>query len=154
MGVWYLWKIRSTENTVHIDRKIRPFDCKIIYTLILPSMNFQKTHPKRERESERELKHTPPEVIPKHIIVGQITVLIPSTQTHSLEDRERAIRESEEDNPTQPSPVLDPPIDLVVVTSFRPTHLSRYYQTHVTDLPFFSLPTSSKPLQDERSTVT
>ena len=127
MGVWYLWKIRLTENTVHIDRKIRPFGCKIIYTLILPSMNFQKTHPKRERESERELKQTPPEVIPKHIIVGQITVLIPSTQTHSLEDRERAIRESEEDNPTQPSPVLDPPIDLVVVTSFRPTHRSRYY---------------------------
>ena len=110
---------------IHVDWKITPFGCKIVYTLILPSMNFWKIHPKRE--SERELKHTPPEVISKHIIVGQITVLIPSTQTHSLEDRERAIRESEEDNPTQPSPVLDPPIDLVVVTSFRPTHRSCYY---------------------------
>ena len=63
------------ENTVHIDRKIRPFGCKIIYTIILPSMNFQKTHSKRERKSERQLKHTPPEVIPKPILVDQITVL-------------------------------------------------------------------------------
>ena len=68
MGVWYLRKIRLTENTVHVDQKIRPFGCKIIYTLILPSMNFRKTHSKIE--SERELKHTPLEVIPKHILAG------------------------------------------------------------------------------------
>ena len=38
-------KYGQTENTVHVDRKIRPFGCKIVYTLILPSMNFQKTQP-------------------------------------------------------------------------------------------------------------
>ena len=73
-------------------------ECKIIYTLILPSLNFRKTHPKRE--TERKLKHTPPEVIPKHILAGQITVLGPSTRAHTPEDRERARWESEEDNPT------------------------------------------------------
>ena len=94
MGVWYYGKYGQTENMVHVDRKIRPFGCKIVYTLILPSMNFWKTHPKRK--SERELKHTPPEVILKHILAGQI----PSKRTHTPEDRERARRESEEDNPT------------------------------------------------------
>ena len=61
-------KYGQTENTVHVDRKIRPFGCKIVYTLILPSMNSRKTHSKRK--SERELKHTPPKVIPKHILAG------------------------------------------------------------------------------------
>ena len=61
-------------------------------------MNFRKTHPKTE--SDRELKHTPPEVIPKHILAGQIAVLVPSTRTHTPEDNERVRRESEEDNPT------------------------------------------------------
>ena len=83
---------------IHVDWKITPFGCKIVYTLILPSMNFWKIHPKRE--SERELKHTPPEVIPKHILSGQIVVLIPSMRTHTPKDKERARRECEEDNPT------------------------------------------------------
>ena len=34
-------------------------------------MNFQTTHPKRE--SERELKHTSPEVIPKHTIAVRLS---------------------------------------------------------------------------------
>ena len=38
---------------------------------------------------------------------------------HTPEDRERARRESEEDNPT--------------VTSFKPAHRSCFHQTHVTD---------------------
>ena len=83
---------------VHGQQKKPSKECKIVYTLILPSINFWKTHLKRE--SERELKHTSPEVIPKHILAGQIAVLVPSTRTHTPEDRERARRESEEDNPT------------------------------------------------------
>ena len=48
MCVWQLRKIRSTENHLRFDRKISHFEHKIIYALILPSINFRKSHLKRE----------------------------------------------------------------------------------------------------------
>ena len=67
MCVWQLRKIWSTENHLRFDRKISHFERKIIYALILPSMNFRKsegrhpsssTHPKTEREIEGKVKKT------------------------------------------------------------------------------------------------
>ena len=49
--VWQLRKIWSTENHLRFDWKISHFERKIIYALILPSNNFQKSHLKKESSS-------------------------------------------------------------------------------------------------------
>ena len=47
-------KYNQTKIALHFDCKKTPFDCKIIYTLILPLMYFRTTQPEKERERERE----------------------------------------------------------------------------------------------------
>ena len=99
--VWQLWKIRSMENYLRFDRKISHFECKIIYALILPSNNFQKSHLKRE--SSRSLLTRSKTHIQAHLsqALASPDRAAPQSQTHlqaylQTISREKKKKEQEE----------------------------------------------------------
>ena len=133
------WKIWSNRKLFPLTVKWACLKCKIDYRSILPTNHFwkkkkkkkKKNWTKRESESERE----PPTVRERE--AGNLNL---------------------RSTPPPSGPCLSPlikqrltPLLICPVSLFLPLPP---FATHVTDLPFFSLPMSSKPLQDKRPIVT
>ena len=107
------------------------------FTLLFYLQWIPRKHTRREREWETSstlhLKWFPS----TSSLVRSLFLSPPHGLTHPKTQREL---QGKVKKTTQPSSVSDPPTDLIAIASFRPTHQSRCYQTHVTDLPFSLYP--------------
>ena len=109
-----------------------------LFTLLFYLQWISRKHTRRERVRESSstlhLKWFPSTSLPVRSPSSS-----PSRElTHPKTEREQ---EGKVKKTAQPSPVSDPPTDLVAVASFRPTHRSCRYQTHLPISPLSDPPT-------------
>ena len=127
------WKIWSNGKSFPLTVKCGWLKCKIDYRSILPSNYFKKK--KHQTEKEREAGHRHGERKSK-------------TKPPTIKERKAGHLNLESTSP--PSRLCLSP-SIYPVSLFLPL---LPFATHVTNLPFFSLPMLSKPPQDEQPTMT